>query len=71
MDWSTMLYDALAPVTLDSTTIFASDRDTFVFLVDDLHPIKIGTVVKPDDRPDRGRGRVQGLLRHVVLGNRA
>jgi hypothetical protein len=45
MDWRTMVYNALAPVTLESTTIFASDRDTFVFLVDDLHPIKIGMVV--------------------------
>lgn len=37
----------VGPVTLDSTTIFASDRDILVFLVDDLHPIKIGTVVNP------------------------
>lgn len=43
MDWRTMEYNPLAPVTKDSTTLFASDRDIFMFLVDDLHPIKIGT----------------------------
>jgi hypothetical protein len=46
MDWSTMIYDALAPVTLDSTIVFASARDV-LFLVDDLHPIKIGTLINP------------------------
>lgn len=42
LDWSTNMYDPMAPVTSDSTTLFASDRDVFMFLVDDTHPIEIG-----------------------------
>lgn len=42
MDWRTMIYDPSAPVTKDTTTLFASDRDVFMFLVDDLNPICIG-----------------------------
>ena len=36
------VYDPLAPVTIESTTIYGSDRDVFIFLVDDLNPIEIG-----------------------------
>jgi hypothetical protein len=36
------VYDPEVPVTLDTTTLFASDRDVFVFLVDDRHPIEVG-----------------------------
>jgi len=49
-DWSTMFYNPHAPVTKQSTTLFASDRDVFMFLVDDTHPIEIGKL--PDGRPD-------------------
>lgn len=42
MDWGTMIYDPNHPVTKDTTTLFASDRDVFIFLVDDLHPIQVG-----------------------------
>jgi len=42
LDWSTNLYDPNAPVTKDSTTLYASDRDVFMFLVDDRNPIEIG-----------------------------
>lgn len=42
MDWGTKTYDPHAPVTKDTTTLFASDRDVFMFLVDDLNPIEIG-----------------------------
>lgn len=42
LDWSSMRYDPFAPVTKESTTLFASDRDVFLFLVDDTHPIEIG-----------------------------
>jgi hypothetical protein len=40
---------------LQTTTLFASDRDLFIFLVDDLNPIQIGTVknkVSGLDEPD-------------------
>ena len=44
------VYDPFVPVTKDTTTLFASDRDVFLFLVDDTHPIEIGTL--PDGSPD-------------------
>lgn len=50
LDWRTGMYDPNAPVTYDSTTIFASDRDLFVFLVDDLRPIEVGKL--PNGDPD-------------------
>jgi hypothetical protein len=50
LDWSTMTYDPEAPVTLDSTTLYASDRDVFMFLVDDRNPIEVGKL--PDGNPD-------------------
>lgn len=42
MDWATRIYDPNAPVTKDTTTLFASDRDFFAFLVDDRNPVEIG-----------------------------
>lgn len=50
MDWRTHIYDPNAPVTMDSTTLYASDRDCFVFLVDDRNPIEVGKL--PDGSPD-------------------
>ena len=50
LDWRTNVYDPYAPVTLDSTTLYASDRDMFVFLVDDTRPIQVGTL--KDGSPD-------------------
>lgn len=44
------LHDPEAPVTLASTTLYGSDRDVFMFLVDDRNPIEIGTT--RDGRPD-------------------
>lgn len=50
LNWSTMMYDPEAPVTLDSTTLYASDRDIFMFLVDDRNPIEVGKL--PSGEPD-------------------
>lgn len=50
LDWRTMVYDPNAPVTLDSTTLYASDHDVFIFLVDDRNPIEVGKL--PDGSPD-------------------
>lgn len=50
LDWSTMTYDPNVPVSMDTTTLFASDRDLFLFLVDDRHPIEIGKL--HDGSPD-------------------
>lgn len=47
MDWRTMVYDPNTPVTKDTTTLFASDRDVFMFLVDDRNPIVVGKVIDP------------------------
>lgn len=49
MDWRTMIYDPNVPVTKDTTTLFASDRDMFIFLVDDRNPISIGKLPNGDD----------------------
>lgn len=50
IDWQTMTYNPDAPITLDSTTLYASDRDVFMFLVDDRNPIEIGRLAngEPD-----------------------
>lgn len=50
LDWNTNIYNPKAPVTADSTTLYASDRDVFMFLVDDLNPIEVGKL--PSGDPD-------------------
>ena len=50
LDWSTGVYNPCVDVTKDTTTLYASDRDVFLFLVDDLNPIEAGTL--PDGSPD-------------------
>ncbi len=44
------VYDPDIPVSMDTTTLFASDRDVFVFLVDDRNPIEVGKLAngEPD-----------------------
>lgn len=50
VDWNTHMYNPEAPVTKESTTLYASDRDLFVFLVDDRNPIEVGKLAsgEPD-----------------------
>ena len=50
LDWGTNIYNPNAPVTRESTTLYASDRDVFLFLVDDLNPIEAGRL--PNGDPD-------------------
>jgi len=50
LDWTTRVYDPNTPITMDTTTLFASDRDLFIFLVDDRNPIVIGKL--PNGEPD-------------------
>lgn len=50
LDWRTNIYDPSHPVTADTTTLFASDRDVFIFLVDDRNPIEVGKL--PSGEPD-------------------
>jgi len=44
------VYDPEIPVSMETTTLFASDRDVFVFLVDDRNPIEVGKLAngEPD-----------------------
>ncbi len=42
LDWSTDVYNPRVDITRDTTTLYASDRDVFLFLVDDLNPIEAG-----------------------------
>lgn len=50
LDWSTMTHNPFVEVTKDTTTLYASDRDVFLFLVDDMHPIEAGRL--PNGDPD-------------------
>ncbi|PDT50336.1 hypothetical protein [Sinorhizobium fredii] len=42
LDWSTMTHNPFVEVSKQTTTLYASDRDVFLFLVDDTHPIEAG-----------------------------
>lgn len=48
MNWSDSTYNPYVDVTKDTTTLFASDRDVFLFLVDDTHPVEIGKLANGD-----------------------
>jgi len=50
LDWQTMRHNPFVDITKDTTTLYASDRDVFLFLVDDTHPIEAGRL--PDGEPD-------------------
>jgi hypothetical protein len=50
LDWSTGVYNPHVDVSRETTTLYASDRDVFLFLVDDLNPIEAGRL--PDGSPD-------------------
>ena len=50
LDWTTGIYNPGVDVTKDTTTLYASDRDVFLFLVDDRNPIEAGKL--PDGSPD-------------------
>ena len=50
LDWSTGIYNPHMDITKDTTTLYASDRDVFLFLVDDRNPIEAGRL--PDGSPD-------------------
>src|SRR5467141_2486153 len=50
LDWATMTHNPFVDITKDTTTLYASDRDVFLFLVDDTHPIE--AVRLADGSPD-------------------
>jgi hypothetical protein len=43
-------YNPNVNITKENTTLYASDRDIFLFLVDDMHPIEVGKLA--DGSPD-------------------
>jgi hypothetical protein len=49
LDWNTMTHNPFVDITKDTTTLYASDRDVFLFLVDDTNPIEAGRL--PDGSP--------------------
>ena len=53
IDWSSefgVAYNPEVDITKDNTTLYASDRDVFLFLVDDRNPIEVGKL--SDGSPD-------------------
>jgi hypothetical protein len=50
LEWRTGTYNPHVNITQDTTTLYASDRDVFLFLVDDLNPIEAGRL--PNGEPD-------------------
>lgn len=50
LDWGSMVYNPHVDVSSETTTLYASDRDVFLFLVDDTHPIEAGKL--PNGEPD-------------------
>src|SRR4030095_3070116 len=47
---ATGVYNARVYISQNTTTLYASDRDVFLFLVDDLNPIEAGRL--PDGSAD-------------------
>ncbi|ARP67739.1 DUF932 domain-containing protein [Mesorhizobium sp. WSM1497] len=50
LDWATMRHNPFVDISKNTTTLYASDRDVFLFLVDDTHPIEAGRL--PNGDPD-------------------
>lgn len=50
LDWSSGIYNPDVDIAKDTTTLYASDRDVFLFLVDDRNPIEAGRL--PNGEPD-------------------
>src|SRR5262247_4877317 len=56
--WSTGIYNPRNDVTQDATTLYASDRDVFLFLVDDLtRPTRSRRNISPRRTRDRAAPR--------------
>ena len=52
IDWAArnVTYNPVVDITKENTTLYASDRDVFMFLVDDMNPIEVGKLAngEPD-----------------------
>lgn len=51
IDWAAkqVAYNPVVDITKENTTLYASDRDVFMFLVDDMNPIAVGKLDNGDD----------------------
>ena len=54
LDWSTGVYNPMVDISKDTTTLYASDRDVFLFLVDDLNPIEAARLSR-DNQDEKAR----------------
>lgn len=60
-----MTHNPHVDITKETTTLYASDRDVFLFLVDDTHPIEAGRL--PNGDPDLFfRGFTHGIPKSVA-----
>lgn len=50
INWAKGTYNPYVDINKDTTTLYASDRDVFMFLVDDTRPISVGKL--PDGNDD-------------------
>lgn len=48
LDWGSMKHNPNVDTTKDNTTLFAGERDMFVFMCDDLNPIECGKTSQGD-----------------------
>ena len=65
--WSTGVYNPTVEISRDTTTLYASDRDVFLFLVDDHNPIEAGRLPGlPVTTPSPGANRCRARLRRAA-----
>jgi hypothetical protein len=48
LHWGSMRYNPCVDVSRETTALYASDRDVFLFLVDDTHPIEADALPNGD-----------------------
>jgi hypothetical protein len=59
LDWSTMTHNPFMDVTAETTTLYASDHDVFLFLVADTHHIEAVWLVEGSSSPVQGQQLVE------------
>ena len=78
LDWASMTHNPFVDISKDTTTLYASDRDVFLFLVDDTHPIEAGRL--PNGEPDlylprllrlEQRSRIEDARHRLLLSPRS
>jgi hypothetical protein len=67
LDWSTGIYNPRVDISKDTTTLYASDRDVFLFLVDDLNPIEASRLWQSTNRPPSTKEGEQRFLQQKSM----